>query len=211
MKRFRVRYAKGDELRFTGNLDMHKVWERTFRRAGIQLAYSQGFHPQPKIQQACPLPLGFTSSFEVLDFWTKEDPDLTMVRTDLSTTIQPGITILDLIEVELSSPPLQTQVRSSSYRVTLTGNTLYNDLRTKIDDFLTCENCFRERRGKPYDLRALVQDLQIDMSGETSFQVQLSALPGATGRPEELLEEFGIPLEDTLIERTNLNFEAANA
>ena len=60
MQRIRLTYSKGGELKYTGNLDMMKVWERTFRRARLRIAYSQGFNPQPKIHQALPLPLGFT-------------------------------------------------------------------------------------------------------------------------------------------------------
>ena len=49
-------------MRFTGHLDLHRAWERTFRRAHLPLAYTQGFHPQPRIQLAGALPLGFTVS-----------------------------------------------------------------------------------------------------------------------------------------------------
>ena len=65
MERIRVYYSKTAPMRYTGNLDVHKVWEHTLRRARLPLAYSQGFHPQPRINQACPLPLGMTSRAEI--------------------------------------------------------------------------------------------------------------------------------------------------
>lgn len=206
MHRYRIRYIKGDELRFIGNLDMHKVWERTFRRAGVQLAYSQGFHPQPKIQQACPLPLGFTSTEELLDFWTKEFEDPDQLTTLLINTLQPGITILELTEIDPAAPPLQTIVRSAIYHVTLQNLESGLDLHSRIQQFLKKETCIRERRGKTYDLRKLVEKLEVDSGQVPGFLVQLTALPGATGRPEELLEELALLLEDTLIERTSLIF-----
>ena len=58
MERLRITYSKTAALRYTSNLDMHKIWERALRRARLPLAYSQGFHPQPRLTQACPLPLG---------------------------------------------------------------------------------------------------------------------------------------------------------
>ena len=67
--RYRINYSKKEGMRYTSNLDVHKMWERTFRRAKLPLAYSQGFHPQPKIQQASPLPLGFLSDYEIVDFF----------------------------------------------------------------------------------------------------------------------------------------------
>ena len=54
--RIRITFSKQGALRYTGNLDLHKIWERTARRADLALAYSQGFHPQPKMQLAAALP-----------------------------------------------------------------------------------------------------------------------------------------------------------
>ena len=45
--RIRITFSKTAAMRYTGHLDLHRAWERTFRRAGLPLAYSQGFHPQP--------------------------------------------------------------------------------------------------------------------------------------------------------------------
>ena len=70
MLRVRITYTKSGGLRYTGNLDMHKIWERTMRRARLPLAYSQGFHPQPRINQASPLPLGMVSQVEMVDVAT---------------------------------------------------------------------------------------------------------------------------------------------
>ena len=60
-------------MRFTGHLDLHRAWERTFRRAGLPLAYSQGFNPHPRLNLASALPLGFTSEGEVIDVWLEQD------------------------------------------------------------------------------------------------------------------------------------------
>jgi len=47
MERLRISYAKSEGLRYTSNLDVHKIWERLLRRARLPLAYSQGFHRSP--------------------------------------------------------------------------------------------------------------------------------------------------------------------
>ena len=57
--RLRITFAKTDEMRFTGHLDLHRTWERIFRRAGLPLAYSQGFHPQPAHQPGLRTTFGF--------------------------------------------------------------------------------------------------------------------------------------------------------
>ena len=59
-------------MQFTGHLDLILTWERTFRRASLPLAYSEGFNPRPIINLAAPLPLGFISTAEIGDFWLSE-------------------------------------------------------------------------------------------------------------------------------------------
>ncbi|MDP3186130.1 MAG: TIGR03936 family radical SAM-associated protein, partial [Anaerolineales bacterium] len=63
----RITFSKTGALRYTGHLDLQRIWERTARRAGLPLVYSQGFHPQPKIQIAAALPLGFSGRAELVD------------------------------------------------------------------------------------------------------------------------------------------------
>ena len=71
--RVRITFAKTDAMRFTGHLDLHRAWERTFRRAGLPLAYTQGFSPHPRINLASALPLGFTSERELVDIWLEQE------------------------------------------------------------------------------------------------------------------------------------------
>jgi hypothetical protein len=68
------------------------------------------------------------------------------------------------------------------------------------------ESIIRERRGKMYDLRPLVEKLEITPEGK--IFMHLSAREGATGRPEEVLDVLGIAFEETYIERTHLLIQA---
>ncbi|PIW40369.1 MAG: hypothetical protein COW22_02130, partial [Chloroflexi bacterium CG15_BIG_FIL_POST_REV_8_21_14_020_46_15] len=72
MQRLRVRFGRGEEVKFIAHLDIVRFWERAFRRAEIPLAYSQGFTPHPRISLAAPLPVGVTSEFELMDVWLKQ-------------------------------------------------------------------------------------------------------------------------------------------
>ena len=97
--RYRINYSKKEGMRYTSNLDIHKMWERTFRRAKLPLAYSQGFHPQPKIQQASPLPLGFLSDFEIVDFFLEQEMDLSSLETALTNSLPFGISINSITQI----------------------------------------------------------------------------------------------------------------
>lgn len=207
MQRVRLTYARGEDLLYVGNLDIHKIWERTFRRAEIHLAYSQGFHPQPRIHQACPLPLGFTSSNEILDFWLDSDESLNEIEVKLKKSIQPGITILNLINVPLNSSALQTLVRAARYRIQIDEPVSIANLKKVLDAFMSNKDCYRERRGKSYDLMPLIKDLKLVEAPNPVIEMTLVTLPGATGRPEEVLDELSIPITSVSIDRTELVFD----
>ena len=70
--RLRIYFIKNQQMRYTSHLDLHRAWERAFRRADLPLAYSEGFSPRPVLNIAAPLPLGFMSTSEIGDFWLHE-------------------------------------------------------------------------------------------------------------------------------------------
>jgi radical SAM-linked protein len=207
MQRIRITYCKGDSLIYSGSLDIHKVWERTFRRAGISLAYSHGFHPQPKIHQALPLPLGFYGNSELLDFWSEGEVSVPVILQKLNPALQPGLTILKCVEVPLSDPPLQTLVKSATFEVILPKSYSLEEIEKSITRIKSNESQIRERRGKTYDLRPLILFIGISKNDPLSILMNLKPVPGETGRPEEVLDALGIPFELTDITRTQTNFE----
>jgi radical SAM-linked protein len=210
MMRVRITFSKQGALRYTGHLDLHNLFERAVRRAGLPLAYSQGFHPQPKINIAAALPLGFSSRAEVMDLWLNSDCEVPQIRTDLQAALPDGIQLLNVEKVDERAKPLQTQVVSAEYEVTLTEAPPGLDQR--LAAILEAESLPRERRGKPYDLRPLIEDASIlhreegKDAKEMVIFLRLAAREGATGRPEEVLSEMGIPPESARIERTRVGF-----
>jgi len=216
--RIRITFAKLGALRYTGHLDLHKLWERAARRAELPLAYSQGFHPQPKMNIAAALPLGFSSRCEVLDMRLEHEIQLDGLREKLQGTLPTGIQVTEVESVDERVPALQTQVVSAEYEVRLAEAGFGSEVQRKIESVLESDSIIRTRRGKEYDLRPLVEELRVsESSGLPLMQGQapalrifmrLAAREGATGRPEEVLDVLGIAFEDTRIERTRLIFQA---
>lgn len=209
--RIRVTFSKTGELKYVGNLDLHKIWERAARRAGLDLAYTQAFHPQAKIHLASPLPLGFSSRCEVVDIRLNEDVALPDLAARLQEVMPAGIRLLRTEEVDPLAPAAQAQVTAAEYEITLPGGLETSDLKRRIEELLASTSVPRERRGKHYDLRPLIQSLHLVVEAartEPVIRMRLTAREGATGRPEEVLGAMGIPSEDSLIERTGLIFRA---
>lgn len=209
--RIRITFSKQGALRYTGQLDLHKLWERAARRAELPLAYSQGFHPQPKINIAAALPLGFSSRCEVMDMKLEQEIPLEGLREKLQGTLPTGIQVLNVESAEERAPALQTQVVAAEYEITLTESVEGSELKRKLDSVMESESIMRERRGKKYDLRPLIEELSPLPAGrEAGMKVfmRLAAREGATGRPEEVLDVLGIAFEGTRIERTRLIFNS---
>lgn len=80
--RVRFEFSKDNEARFISHLDMIRVFERSIRRAGLPLSYSQGFNPHPKMAFGPALALGTSSDHEYVDisFEEKIDVDEALVR-----------------------------------------------------------------------------------------------------------------------------------
>jgi radical SAM-linked protein len=202
--RVRITFSKTGALRYIGHLDLNTIWERAARRAGLPLVYTQGFHPQPKMTFASALPLGFSSRCEVMDMRFNEDIDLASLSTRLQNAMPSGIGIIHVQSVDEHEPPLQTQIISAEYEVTLTEAANESELKWNMDEVMASLSLPRTRRGKSYDLRPLIE--KIELLSENKILMQLAAREGATGRPEEVLDVLGIKIEYARVERTNLIF-----
>lgn len=205
--RLRIKYSKSGPLVYVGTLDLLTIWERAARRAGLPLEYSRGFHPQPKMQLAAPLPLGFSSRCEILDLRLQQDVDSSSLTGRLQAALPAGLTILAIYTVDPASAAPGALVQSVEYEVVFDPPPDPRKLAERIDQALSASTLPRERRGKRYDLRPLIEDLHIARDGAGSsptVRMRLAARPGATGRPDEVLDELGYPRDSVRIERTCL-------
>ncbi len=199
-QRLRITFAKGEELRYISHLDALRLWKRALRRAKVPLEYSQGFHPQPKISLAAPLPVGCTGEEEVMEITLERPLSLSALAKGLRKQLPLGITLKEVKEVYLALPPLQSQVRFAEY-VALPIEE--GELQGRIDRLLAAKAIPRERRGKEYDLRPLIDDLRLE--GRALWMRLRQDAQGA-GRPDEVLEALGLERAGKAIHRTRLIF-----
>lgn len=207
MQRWRITFAKTEAMRYTGHLDLILTWERTFRRSGLPLSYSEGFNPRPVINLAAPLPLGFTSQGEIGDFWLSSIVTMHEFSSSLDRALPPGLAIQHLEEVpHLHGDKLPSLVQAAIYR--MTPEQFPPDLKDRIAQLLSSATLPSERKGKEYDLRPLIYDLTLTVPKGLKplvIETKLSLLPGATGRPDEVLYALGIdPLSANICRMTVL-------
>lgn len=198
--RIRITFSKTEAMRYTSHLDLQRTWERTLRRARLPLAYTQGFNPHPRLNLGAALPLGFTSQGEILEVWLEGEIPLGDIESALNPVLPPGIEISLIEETELWSPKVQNLIQTISYQISCPSPP--SDIGKQIESILAKSELIRERKGKEYDLRPLIHTLQLDE--QSRITMRLSALPGATGRPDEVLLALGIDPHEAHIHRTEI-------
>jgi radical SAM-linked protein len=209
-QRMRVTFATDDSVKYVGHLDMARAWERAIRRAGLPLAYSQGFNPQPRLHFAAALPVGFTGQAELADVFLNEALEPAEFLARLQAAMPRGIRPTHAEPVPRGLPSLQAQLVGARYRVEVETAEPAEAFRARLERFRARPEVWRERRrGEKqarYDLRPLVQALEYVGPCELgqAFEVTMRAEPGATGRPDELLAELGFETTPRQIARLGL-------
>jgi radical SAM-linked protein len=203
--RVRITFSKTDAMRFTGHLDLHRTWERTVRRAGLPLAYSQGFAPHPRINLASALPLGFTSDCELVDIWLEHDLPVADIQIALEQAAPPGMRIRGCVQVDDRLPSLQSVMEASDFSITFLDP--IHDLEPRYRELMDANDLPRSWRGKPYDLRPLILDafmLPVDSQSRPRLSIRLSSREAATGRPEEVVAALGVDPSSVRVHRERL-------
>ncbi len=214
MQRLRIRFSRGEEIKFISHLDIMRLWERVLRRAQISLAYSEGFSPHPRISLAAPLAVGVTSEAELMDVLVIRWVSPHWFAPTASRQLPPGIEILGVYQVALTMPSLQSQVRYAEYRVEVETEKGPKDVESAVSSLLSVEHLpwhhQRDTGRRSYDLRTLVDDLWlVDWCDPyCTIGMRLRCDSGGSGRPEQVAAALGFTHHPQSIHRTKLILEA---
>ena len=117
----RVRFAKRGKVRFLSHRDLARVWERALRRAGIRVAYSEGFSPRPRLSFGLALSTGYESLGEYLDIDLADDLDPDELVALVNPSLPTGMEAQAAIRIPPGTESLQQAVTSSSWQIEIAG------------------------------------------------------------------------------------------
>jgi radical SAM-linked protein len=208
MNRLRIRFKRGEEIKFISHLDLIRVWQRAFRRAGVSLAYSEGFNPHPRLSLAAPLALGVTGEAELMDVYTVQPMSNQAFAAMVSLQLPQGLEIAQVFPMTFEAPALQAQMRFAEYEVRVTAPDI-DMLKQSIDSLLASESLpwqhQRDTGVKSYDLRKLIESIWLvcHENGFATLGMKLRCGSEGAGRPEQVAKALGLdsPLS---IHRTRL-------
>jgi len=208
--RLRVTYGVDRPLQYVSVLDLARVWARLLKRAGVPVAYSQGYNPHPRLQMASVLPLGYTSECEIMDVLLTEEMPPQSLLDAIANEVPAGLRIYGAQAVPLKSPAPQSQFSEAEYRVTVWGALSADALDRGIANLLQRDEVIRERKkhGKlvSYDLRPLIHYMERQQSlvGMHTLFVRMAHSSMGSGRPEEALAEMRLAIDSQQIHRLRL-------
>ncbi len=198
MQRLRLRFSRGEELKYISHLDIIRLWHRAFRRAGMEPAYSAGFSPHPRIFLAAPLPLGVTGEAELADVVFEHAHSPALVANRVNAFLPAGIRVDEAMQVPAQAPSLQASVTRAEYRVTVPADFTLEQVKSSIEEFLALKELpwshQRQEKTVSYDLRGLVHDLWIEQENPDTIILGMlvECSPRGSARPEQVARALGM-------------------
>lgn len=97
----RALFEKKGNAVYISHLDLMRLFQRAFKRAGLLLTHTQGFNPRPSVSIALPMSVGVESCCELLDFDLEgEIPSFEEMKAALNEALVEGVRVLCVYESE---------------------------------------------------------------------------------------------------------------
>lgn len=113
--RYRLRIAKQGNARYLSHLDTVRTLLRTFRRAGVPIALSGGFNPQPKVAYATALAVGIESDVEFADIELVQQVAPVVIARTVAAELPRGFALKEVRTVPLRKPSLASYPAVTRY------------------------------------------------------------------------------------------------
>lgn len=192
VQRLRLRYAKRGRLRFSSHRDFQRAFERALRRAGVPMAYSQGFNPHPRVSYANAAPTGTASEAEYVEIAVTSVLDPEKVRLALDTALPPGLDVLEVVASRTSD--FIERLQASVWELELPGVDVAT-AQHAADALMAADEVLVERLTKngirTFDARGPVLAVEVVAAADPTVDFEADA-PEQASRPSGDLADCAI-------------------
>ena len=119
VKKYRITFSKTGNARYLGHLELARLFVRAFKRADLNLVYSQGFHPKPRLSFGFALPVGVESMQETLDLQVHETLSISSAIEEINRQLPHTIRATHLENITGERKGLR--LKESHFRITFNG------------------------------------------------------------------------------------------
>ena len=191
--RVRVKFSKYGVMKFIGHLDVMRYFQKAMRRAGIDIAYSEGMSPPHRLCPfAQPLGVGLTKDGEYMDVELRTPIASDEAIRRLNEVGVEGITVTEWRQIpEEKGSKAMTLVAASDYELRFRKGLAPGDWQSAISHFYAQKSIpviKKTKKGeKELDIRPLIYDMYVNAQ-ERSIS---GSLPEARQhRPELVMDAY---------------------
>ncbi len=204
-KVMRIKFTKYGDMIYISHLDVQRLFQRVFRRAGIELTFSQGFNPHPKMSYGNALALGIESFGEYVDIEIEDDisPDELIKR--INSELPDGMEFVKCIQLQGGEKSLAANIEYGKYEFII-PNINKNDfefINGKISEIINMDEILvskKNKKGKIVELNIRPLIIDLNVIGVDSDNLRIGGML-ATGSKQNLNTNVFIP---KLLEFLNL-------
>jgi radical SAM-linked protein len=190
-----IRFRTGGSVRFLSHAETLRVFQRACVRAGLQIAYSQGFNPHQKMSLVPPRSVGVESDDDMLCLRLAEGQ--TGIDAEaLKAALPEGIKIISVETTQANNIP---EPISAKYMLKVQNQKIDDGIRKHITDILAGDKFVVNRRAgedsrtKPVDVRPFVESIEVE--GE-QVTVDCKISQAGTIRVNEILDLLHLKTAD---------------
>jgi len=211
MAEYRLSFTKGSSVQFLSHLDLAKTIERALRRADIPLAYSEGFHPHPKMSFGPALAVGISSLEEYLDLETVIDIPAEDLQKRLNRSLPDGLQILAVKRCLKHPKPLNAVINRAVYNLIFEVDpsqqpAIVDALHHMMDSDRLEVTRTNKNGQKVVNIRPWLHNLKTETLEEGELQVVITGEIGSNGnlRPDDIVQLIPFPVKVRRIVRTEM-------
>jgi radical SAM family uncharacterized protein/radical SAM-linked protein len=202
VQRICFEFQKVGELAYLSHLELMRAQQRALRRAGVPLAYTQGFNPQPKISAAQALAVGVEGLRELgeVELTLRMEPADLLARWNRQ--LPPELKILRAWEAPLHGPSLSAGIRGATYRIRVQPNGWDPVILAGLATSEACAAFLDQdpipvevtKKGQPVtlDARPFLQGFSVGLeeNGTLAWELLVRAGLGGSVKPQAVMRSF---------------------
>ena len=175
--KYRVKLSKKGALKYISHLDFLKLVIKAVKKAKIDVAYSLGFNPSPKLSLGVALPLFVESDGELMDIELYKNMNTEDLSNKLNQSLHEYCRVIKCKKMPEKHEAIEMEARWASYSATLTKKSLKkNEIEDIIKSVLESESILTERTNKKglkkqVDIRKSIASLAV-VGDENNFKIE---------------------------------------
>lgn len=199
MALIRIKFSKCEDIKYISHLDLQRTLHRMFRRAGLNLVYSQGFNPHPKVSFAMAMPVGMTSEGEYVDVEIQSSIDENEIMKNLNDAAPKGLNINKIGAYNNPVKNLSAIITQGTFLISISLREGCNKslLQEAINEMMNNNEIIMDKKNKKgkivsKDIRPLIKDIMIESVGQNIavLNIRINIGSQANLNPQMIIDYF---------------------